>query len=72
MEVIAFALGCIVGLLASGKLNLGAKQTHHTAQVEEVTPEDREVREKNKRMVEHMQSLLSYDATQAYKIGGKG
>lgn len=72
MDVIAFALGCIVGLLASGKVNLGHKQAHHVAQVEAVTPEDREVKEKNKRMVEHMQSLLSYDATQAYKVGGKG
>ena len=67
MEIIAFALGCIVGLLIQGnKFSIKSNKVAH-----EVEDTDKEVKERNKRQLEHMQALMSYDVTQAYKMGVK-
>jgi hypothetical protein len=67
MEIIAFALGCIVGLMVHGyKFDFKPSKVAH-----EVEDTDKEVKERNKRQLEHMQALMSYDVTQAYKMGVK-
>jgi hypothetical protein len=35
------------------------------------TDKEREIKERNKRQLEHMQALMSYDVSQAYKMGVK-
>ena len=69
MEIIAFALGCIVGLMVNGhKFSFKADKVAHEV---EDTDKEREIKERNKRQLEHMQALMSYDVSQAYKMGAK-